>query len=59
MFRYILKKNPLIFRDIHALLVLFIMPAVFILIMTLALKILTQIHFWCEIKSCNYCKKKI
>ena len=39
MFKYILKKEfLLIFRDIHALLVLFIMPAVFILIMSLALK---------------------
>lgn len=39
MFRYILKKEfLLIFRDIHALLVLFVMPAVFILIMSLALK---------------------
>lgn len=39
MFKYILKKEfILIFRDIHALLVLFIMPAVFILIMSLALK---------------------
>lgn len=39
MFKYILKKElTLISRDIHALLVLFIMPAVFILIMSLALK---------------------
>ena len=39
MFKYILKKEfLLIFRDIHALLVLFVMPAVFILIMSLALK---------------------
>lgn len=39
MFKYILKKEfLLIIRDIHALLVLFIMPAVFILIMSLALK---------------------
>lgn len=39
MFKYILKKEfLLIFRDIHALLVLFIMPAIFILIMSLALK---------------------
>lgn len=39
MFKYILKKEfLLIFRDIHALLVLFIMPALFILIMSLALK---------------------
>lgn len=39
MFKHILKKEfLLIFRDIHALLVLFIMPAVFILIMSLALK---------------------
>lgn len=36
---YILKKEfKLIFRDIHALLVLFIMPLVFILIMSLALQ---------------------
>jgi ABC-2 type transport system permease protein len=39
MFKYILKKElTLISRDIHALLVLFIMPAAFILIMSLALK---------------------
>ena len=39
MFKYILKKELLlIFRDIHALMVLFIMPALFILIMSLALK---------------------
>lgn len=39
MFKYILKKEFfLIFRDIHALLVLFIMPALFIMIMSLALK---------------------
>lgn len=39
MFKYILKKELLLIsRDIHALLVLFIMPAVFILIMSLALK---------------------
>ncbi|MFA7082958.1 MAG: ABC transporter permease [Arcobacteraceae bacterium] len=39
MFYYILKKEfRLIFRDIHALLVLFLMPAAFILIMSLALK---------------------
>jgi len=39
MFKYILKKEfLLISRDIHALLVLFIMPTVFILIMSLALK---------------------
>lgn len=39
MFKYILKKEfLLIFRDIHALLVLFVMPTVFILIMSLALK---------------------
>lgn len=39
MFKYILKKEfLLIFRDIHALLVLFVMPAIFILIMSLALK---------------------
>lgn len=39
MFKYILKKELLLIsRDIHALMVLFIMPAVFILIMSLALK---------------------
>lgn len=39
MFRYILKKEfLLIFRDIHALLVLFVMPTLFIIIMSLALK---------------------
>lgn len=39
MFKYIIKKEfLLISRDIHALMVLFIMPAVFILIMSLALK---------------------
>lgn len=39
MFKYILKKEfLLISRDIHALMVLFIMPAIFILIMSLALK---------------------
>jgi ABC-2 type transport system permease protein len=39
MFKYILKKELLLIsRDVHALLVLFIMPAVFILIMSLALK---------------------
>ncbi len=39
MFKYLLKKEfTLIFRDIHALLVLFIMPTLFILIMSLALK---------------------
>lgn len=39
MFIYILKKELLLIsRDIHALLVLFIMPAIFILIMSLALK---------------------
>ena len=39
MFYYILKKEfKLIFRDIHALLVLFLMPTIFILIMSLALK---------------------
>ena len=39
MFKYILKKEfLLISRDIHALLVLFIMPTLFILIMSLALK---------------------
>jgi len=39
MFRYILKKEfLLISRDIHALLVLFIMPILFILIMSLALQ---------------------
>jgi len=39
MFYYILKKEfKLIFRDIHALLVLFLMPSVFILIMSITLK---------------------
>ena len=39
MFFYLLKKEfTLILRDIHALLVLFIMPTLFILIMSLALK---------------------
>ena len=39
MFYYNLKKEfKLIFRDIHALLVLFLMPSIFILIMSLALK---------------------
>ncbi|WP_419770769.1 MAG: ABC transporter permease [Candidatus Marinarcus sp.] len=39
MFKYLLKKEfTLILRDIHALLVLFIMPTLFILIMSLALK---------------------
>ena len=39
MFKYLLKKEfTLIFRDLHALMVLFIMPVVFILIMSLALK---------------------
>jgi ABC-2 type transport system permease protein len=39
MFRYILKKEfLLISRDIHALLVLFIMPTLFIIIMSLALQ---------------------
>lgn len=39
MFKYILKKEfLLIFRNIHALLVLFVMPSVFIIIMSLALK---------------------
>lgn len=39
MFKYILKKEfLLIFRNIHALLVLFIMPSAFIIIMSLALK---------------------
>lgn len=39
MFSYLLKKEfTLILRDIHALLVLFIMPTLFILIMSLALK---------------------
>ncbi|WP_419678076.1 ABC transporter permease [Aliarcobacter lanthieri] len=39
MFYYILKKEfKLIFRDIHALLVLFLMPSIFILIMSIALK---------------------
>ena len=39
MFKYILKKEfLLIFRNLHALLVLFVMPSVFIIIMSLALK---------------------
>ncbi len=39
MFRYILKKEFLLLsRDIHALLVLFIMPTLFIIIMSLALQ---------------------
>lgn len=39
MFKYILKKEfLLIFRNLHALLVLFIMPSAFIIIMSLALK---------------------
>lgn len=39
MFKYLLKKEfLLIFRDLHALMVLFIMPTIFILIMSLALK---------------------
>jgi len=39
MLKYILKKEfLLIFRNIHALLVLFVMPSVFIIIMSLALK---------------------
>lgn len=39
MFKYLLKKEfTLIFRDIHALFVLFLMPVMFILIMSLALK---------------------
>jgi len=39
MFKYLLKKEfTLIFRDLHALMVLFIMPVIFILIMSLALK---------------------
>jgi len=39
MFRYILKKEFLLLsRDIHALLVLFIMPTLFIVIMSLALQ---------------------
>ncbi|WP_417332914.1 ABC transporter permease [Halarcobacter sp.] len=39
MFKYLLKKEfTLIFRDLHALLVLFVMPIIFILIMSLALK---------------------
>lgn len=39
MFYYMLKKEfLLIFRDIHALLVLFVMPLLFIVIMSLALK---------------------
>lgn len=39
MFKYILKKEfLLIFRNMHAMMVLFIMPSVFIIIMSLALK---------------------
>lgn len=39
MFKYLLKKEfKLISRDLHALMVLFIMPVLFILIMSLALK---------------------
>jgi len=39
MFFYLLKKEfTLILRDVHALMVLFIMPTLFILIMSLALK---------------------
>lgn len=39
MFKYLLKKEfTLIFRDLHALLILFVMPVIFILIMSLALK---------------------
>ncbi|AXH11249.1 ABC transporter permease [Halarcobacter bivalviorum] len=39
MFKYLLKKEfTLILRDLHALLVLFVMPVIFILIMSLALK---------------------
>jgi ABC-2 type transport system permease protein len=42
---YILKKEfLLIFRDIHAVSVLFIMPAVFILIMSLAMRDLFEQH---------------
>ncbi len=39
MFRYILKKEfLLVFRNFHALLVLFVMPSAFIIIMSLALQ---------------------
>ena len=39
MFKYILKKEfLLVFRNLHAMGVLFIMPMAFILIMSLALK---------------------
>ncbi len=42
---YILKKEfLLIFRDIHALGVLFVMPALFILIMSLAMRDLFELH---------------
>lgn len=42
---YILKKEfLLIVRDIHAVTVLFVMPAVFILIMTLAMRDLFELH---------------
>ncbi|MCX5829345.1 MAG: ABC transporter permease [Deltaproteobacteria bacterium] len=42
---YILKKEfLLIVRDVHAVTILFVMPAVFILIMTLAMKDLFELH---------------
>ena len=42
---YILKKEfLLIVRDIHAVTVLFVMPVVFILIMTLAMRDLFELH---------------
>lgn len=42
---FILKKEfLLIFRDIHAVSVLFVMPAVFILIMSLAMRDLFELH---------------
>src|ERR1035437_8793884 len=42
---YILKKEfLLIIRDIHAVTVLFIMPAVFIMIMSLAMRDLFELH---------------
>ena len=42
---YILKKEfLLIIRDIHAVTVLFVMPAVFIMIMSLAMRDLFELH---------------
>ena len=43
--RYTLKKEfLLIIRDIHAVTVLFVMPAVFIMIMSLAMRDLFELH---------------